>query len=377
MTHTARIPCLTALICLGLLLSGCGGFSPGGKSPAASAPQAASDAQTVTPEPPSATEDASLIPSVQQGPGNTAANLLHSGIAATGNDGYIYHVDAMLAGNLWRTPTEGGAGQLLLKGRLHDLNVMGDVVFAIGEIARLGDSSSTVSGIIAVRTDGSAVGVVKEGYFEELIAYDQYLYYADVIEGGLYRMRYDGSECTLLLADIYDHYAIVDGMLYLKASLDEQYIGSIYRMPPDGSAAPERIVNETFGGAFDVMDGCICFIDRESATQCMYLYDTRTGETRFFIDRWADSLNGEGSSLYYFWYGVRQDRSDMGLYRANADGSGATLLLSANSAYDINIAGGRMFWHTNDEQRRLSFVDIGGSGDDVQFVPMAQDEERA
>ena len=312
-------------------------------------------------------ESDSVLHLALEGPGNTPANLLHGGLAAE-YDGYIYYVDEMYAGNLWRMPVGGGESELLIKGTFHDINVNGGYIFTIGDIINT-ETGLYSSGIYMISIDGSTVNAVKEGYFEELILYDEYLYFADVVEGGLYRMKYDGSGEELLAENIYSDFAVVNDNIYIYASLGEEYMTNIYKMPLDGSSEPEMIVTDTFGGSMDVAMGRIFYILRDNNLNGMYNYNTATSETNVFVDTWLDDINSDGEYLYYYWSGVRQDNSDQGVYRMNPDGTGAEMILNVDYAFDLNIAGGKIFWFAYDEQRRITIMNLDGTG--AEFLEQA------
>jgi len=302
------------------------------------------------------------------GAGNTAANLLHDGIAAE-YDGYVYHTDKMMRGGIWRTPSGGGESELVKKGTFHSINVSGGVIFAIGYVPDPDDDQLEVEGIVRVNIDAGGAELIKEGCFDELILYDNYLYYADLIEGGLYRVKTDGSDEKLMLEDVYENFAVVDGSIYVLTDNDN-YDSCIYKLPLSGGK-PELIFERTFGNYIDVALGGIYFISSDETTKNTFKYDVSAKKSQVSFDIWVNYLNTDGEFLYYFWNGVRMDNTDAGIYRSNADGSGRTLLLQIEECYSINIAGNLLFFHTNDDQRRLSVMNLDGTG--LRFLPQAQD----
>ncbi|MBF7097423.1 DUF5050 domain-containing protein [Alkalibacter mobilis] len=303
---------------------------------------------------------------VLEGAGNSPSNLLHQGMAIE-YEGHVYHVDKMFEGSIWKTSMESGESQLLLEGTLHHLNVNGGLLFAVGSVAAGSDGLGT-DGIFMSNIDGSGFTVLKEGYFGLLILQDEYLYFTDVVEGGLYRMKYDGSEETLILENIYDNVAIFNDHIYVMADLDEQYVSNIYELFLDGSGEPVMIVNDVFGGTFDVVENELFYILRDNMGD-MHRYDTEKKTERLFLDTWVDNLNGQGTDLYYFWSGVRKDNTDKGLYYFNDETGEKEMILAAESIFDINMAGGKIYWHDNDAQRRISVMNIDGT--DREYVEQA------
>jgi hypothetical protein len=100
-----------------------------------------------------------------------------------------------------------------------------------------------------------------------------------------------------------------------------------------------------------------------------------TSEAGIFAYKWMDYVNTDGEYLYYFWSGVRQDNADSGLYRTRADGSEDVLILQTEELFSPNIAGGKIFWHNNDDQRRLTVMNLDGS--EMTFVEQAHNSSGA
>lgn len=360
---TGILTVILVSLCLVFLFAACG---KEGSPTQAAQPSSDSAEKTDMPgnSPASQPDTASAI--VLSGPGNSPANLLHEGMSAE-YDGYIYHTDKMMEGNIWRTPVAAGESELLCKGSFRGLNVNGGVIFALVSSPDPA-SGLEAGGICRMNTDGSNAKLLKEGYFSRLILNDEYLYYTDGSDGSMYRMKYDASEEKLLLKQgVFDSFIIVNGALYLYCDLDEEYVTNIYKMPLDGSAAPKKIIDDIFGGVSVGLNE-IFYSARDNSSN-MFRYDTATGEKSGFTDRWIDYVNTDGEYLYYFWSGAKADNSDSGLYRMKPDTSENQMLLPAEELYDLNISGKKLFWHNNDEMRRLTTAKLDCT--DVGFVVQA------
>lgn len=338
-------PCV---LCVLLFLSGCSGQN-----------QSASP-DTLGDDMPSG------VPSPLTGMGNTPSNLMNNGTAAAYGDS-IYYVDRMMWGSIWKMPTGGGTGTLLQKGTFHDLNVNGGLIYTIGNVLNP-ETDLYADGIFQMDTDGANLTLIKEGYFEQLILCDDYLFFTDQEEGGLYRMRRDGEEEKLLLSGIYSDFTLLGGSLYVCAELAEEYVTNVYCLPLDGSADPTEVIHDIFGGGISTDGKNIYYIGRDN-TSNTYRYNTKTGGTDIFFSNWIDLVNTDGESMYYFWNGVRMDKEDSGYYRCNPDGGDAVLMYPSEGFYQPNIAGGKIFWHCNDEQRRMNIMNLDGTG--LVFVEQA------
>jgi hypothetical protein len=344
---------LILLLVVAMMISGCGSGS-GSNVGTDDGDQGSSSGDNGS-DPPEAGK-----PLVLKGPGNTPSNLLHQGMAAE-HDGYIYHIDRMFEGNLWKTSIETGETQMLLEGTLHHINANGGAVFVTGSVppAENGDGLN-IYGIFRIQTDGSGFTVVKEGTFGVLLMQDEYLYFTDVMDGGLYRMKYDGSEEKRLLKDIYDDVVIVNETIYIATDLDGSGATHLYALPLDGSGAPAIIAEDLFG-EFQAANKTLYYELRDN-TSNTYRYDTVSKKSELFVDKWVDDLNSDGEYLYYYWNGRRQDNEDQGFYKKSVSTGEETLVMKIEYMFDINVAGGKVYWHNNDEQRRISVMNPDGTG---------------
>jgi hypothetical protein len=305
-----------------------------------------------------------------EGPGNLMSNLLHDGTAAF-YEGYVYHSDKMMYGNLMRTDTVTDETELLVKGTLHDINIGDGKIFTVGYIEPENPNDLSINGIFMIDLDGSNVTVLKEGYFEELVLYDEYLYFYETMEGKLIRMKYDATDESVLLEGVYPEIVIINDSLYLHTSLGETDFSSyIFKMPLSGGE-PEKIDPvSTFGGTIHVAKNEIVYISRDNGSGMMR-YDTETGVISSFLDTWISDIVYDEEWIYYFWSGRRQDNADKGIYKSRFDGSEAALIKAIEFGSSFNIAGGNLYYLTNDEKRRITRLDLETL--EESFVPLAEE----
>lgn len=299
-------------------------------------------------------------PLVLKGPGFSPSNLLNEGMAAE-HDGYIYHIDQMFQGNLWKTSVNSGESELLLEGSLHDINANGGAVFAAGSVPPSKDGGKLdLYGIFRIQADGTGFTVVKEGSFDNLMLQDDYLYFTDVKEGGLYRMKYDGTDEKRLLEKIQEEVVIINEAIYFVTDLQGSNDRHLYTMPLDGSTPPKLLVKDLWGG-FYAAGNSLYFELRGNSTDKTYRYDTVSKTDEFYMDKAVNNLNTDRENLYYFWDGKRQDNEDQGFYQKNLASGKETMVMKAKEMYDINLAGGKIFWHSNDDQRRIMVMNLDGT----------------
>ena len=135
-----------------------------------------------------------------------------------------------------------------MRGHVPALNINAGLLFCLGRSEELG-SALYEGGICVMNVDGSNARLLREGYVSQLYLQDDFLYYAEGSNGTLHRMQADGSGDELLFeAEVYDNFVILDEAIYLFMSIDSEYLTNPYRMPLDGSSAPELIEEDLFGG---------------------------------------------------------------------------------------------------------------------------------
>lgn len=343
---------LALLSCLLLLLlTGCNSAAPG-PSPDGETPP--SSVETPSPEDPDSpadpdTPDAPREPVSLQGAGNTPGNLANDGIAAQGGD-LLYHTDRMMSGSILQTPLGSDESTLFAKGSFSHLNVSGPFLFA-----------SSYEGIHRFRLDGSEEVVLKEDMVFTLTLQDEWLYYTDIFEGHLHRMRFDGTQETLLEEAVWDRFSIDGGHIYYATAAYDDGYTYVYRIPLAGGVR-EKVTGDAISRGFFILDQGMLYYSPHSATaQRTHQVDLATGEESLFLEKELYYMAFQGDTLYYFWNGRRQDRADQGLYRIRRDGGEDTLLLEDANLFSFNVLEDRIFFHTNDEARRLSMVDRDGT----------------
>jgi len=270
----------------------------------------------------------------------------------------------MIEGDLCRTPIAGGPSELLAQGSFRSINVNSGLIFSL--LSYPGpDLNLENGGICVMNVDGSNVKILKEGYFSQLVLYDEYLYYA--YDSGLYRMKFDGSgEELLWKADIYESFFITGGMIYAFPYSESDNTTNLSRMPLDGSTDPELLVQDLWG-TVDVGVNELYYETRDNSSS-QFKYNTVTGEKTAFSNQTFDNITPYADSLYYFWSGVRVDDADSGIYRMNPSTGESILLLKVDQIFSLNAAGGKLFWTTNDDLRRVTVSNLDCT--DIQFVEL-------
>ena len=303
-----------------------------------------------TPSAETAVDEVPKTESVFEGPGNSPSNLLAHGMAVE-DEGYLYHIDKMLEGSIWKTSKSDGSSELLLKGQYTFLNISGSHLFMYG---------LDEGGILDLNLDNKETVMLKEGFFGGLVLQDEWLYYADSFDGGLYRMKYDGSEDTLIQEGIFDDYAIDGETIYFLTSDYDEDGSYVYKIPLEGGT-PEKCTSRTFGGFFTAADGYVYYEPAENGTFKFKRVRADGTDDSVLLEKSISYPNVSEGWLYYYTGGRAKDKSDSGFYRIRLDGTEDTLITQGVVGFDFNIAGDKIFFHTNDDQRRLTVMNLDGS----------------
>ena len=156
-------------------------------------------------------------------------------------------------------------------------------------------------------------------------------------DGGLYKMRLDGSERTQLSDERCSSIGVLDGYIYYSTVGSSGYVENICRMRTDGSEQT-TLYNGMFE-EFMIVDGRMYF---KNSLDSLKLYSIALDGT---------DLRCEGSTtgLYYLtiWDGKMywaNDEDGRCLYRANLDGSEATKL-TRNGVDSITVCDGWIFYN--------------------------------
>lgn len=289
-----------------------------------------------------------------EGFGNTMSNIINDGMAVF-EAPYLYHIDRMITGNILRTNLETKESEVLVEGQFSFLNYGDGTLFFAGSYYPE-EATESAYGIFRMDTDGENLMLLQKGYITDLLLYDEYLYFFNSDQGGLFRIKYDGTEETMLAKDVYEGYALVNDMIYLNNYLDGASESYVYKLPLTGGT-PEKVdEQDTFGTDLFPTKGSILYEPRVNGSRGMTRFNTENGQFSQ-LDKAISSVTEAEDFIYYYWSGRRQDNADQGIYKSRPDGSEEELILQVQNAFSLNYVNGKLYYHTNDEKRRISVLD--------------------
>ena len=289
-----------------------------------------------------------------EGFGNTMSNIINDGMAVF-EAPYLYHMDRMITGNILRTNLETKESEVLVEGQFSFLNYGDGTLFFAGSYYPE-EATESSYGIFKMDANGENLQLIQKGYITDLLLYEEYLYFFNSDEGGLFRLKYDGTEETMLVKDVYEGYALVNDMIYLNNYLDGASESYVYKLPLTGGT-PEKVdEQDTFGTYLFPAKGFILYEPRVDGSRGMTRFNTENGQFSQ-LDKAISDVTEAEDLIYYFWSGRRQDNADQGIYKSRADGSEEELILQVEIAFSLNYVNGKLYYHNNDEKRRISVLD--------------------
>jgi len=289
-----------------------------------------------------------------EGFGNTMSNIKNDGMAVF-EAPYLYHMDQMITGNILRTNLETKESEVLVEGQFSFLNYGDGTLFFAGSYYPE-EATESSYGIFKMDANGENLQLIQKGYITDLLLYEEYLYFFNSDQGGLFRLKYDGTEETMLVKDVYEGYALVNDMIYLNNYLDGASESYVYKLPLTGGT-PEKVdEQDTFGTYLFPAKGFILYEPRVDGSRGMTRFNTENGQFSQLDKAISDVIEAE-DLIYYFWSGRRQDNADQGIYKSRADGSEEELILQVEIAFSLNYVNGKLYYHNNDEKRRISVLD--------------------
>ena len=342
-----------------LFAAGCGksepvdtpGNEPKEEEPSEETPS--EDPETEEPGEENPEEEKPVVLSLE-GFGNTMSNIKNDGMAVF-EAPYLYHMDQMITGNILRTNLETKESEVLVEGQFSFLNYGDGTLFFAGSYYPE-EATESSYGIFKMDANGENLQLIQKGYITDLLLYEEYLYFFNSDQGGLFRLKYDGTEETMLVKDVYEGYALVNDMIYLNNYLDGASESYVYKLPLTGGT-PEKVdEQDTFGTYLFPAKGFILYEPRMDGSRGMTRFNTENGQFSQ-LDKAISDVTEAEDLIYYFWSGRRQDNADQGIYKSRADGSEEELILQVEIAFSLNYVNGKLYYHNNDEKRRISVLD--------------------
>ena len=273
--------------------------------------------------------------------GNTNSNSNNNGIVAQQGN-WIYFSNYKKDSYLYKMKNDGTERQLLLRGSVGNVNVVGEWVYYT-------DSDWDKNGIFKIKINGTKETKLCSGDYYWMHVADGWIYYSKTNMGDpLYRMRLDGSD-NMVVSDDYCWFPnIVGEWLYYMKPEDNK----VYKMKTDGTQKsviyPELEVNSV------LIDNGIMFLD--SVKQYEYhIVNLETNEIKTFktgVRNMYPVIFSDGW-LYFNNIDYSTGKMTNSIYKMKYDSTKITMIYKTNqpqnSNFYINVIGDWVYFPNQED----------------------------
>lgn len=278
------------------------------------------------------------------GVGNTAGNLINSGIVCE-TGGKIYYYNKSDSKKLYVMNPDGSGKAALgnVQGAM-ELNVNGEYVYY------------QAGGIYRVKIKDGSVETLAADNCRNMVVTEEYIYYikSDGDISKIHRMNLDGSGESVLSDNIAGGLNVNGGYIYYINGSDS---GRIYRMNLDGSD------DNQFGSMKNIQEllvdsSYVYFVSSSSDGNHIYRIAIEGGDASEIVGDSCSNINMNGGYLYYY------NASDDTLCYCDGDGSNESILYSGQLNAVNVITDWVYFFNTED----FNYYRITKDGNNIEIV---------
>lgn len=313
--------------------------------------------------------------------GNSVSNTINEGLVAQA-DGWIYYTggysEKQINGRYYYSfaiykmrddgtqKTKLSDDFLWISGgsacRGPSINVVDDWVYYYTEKSDTQTHVITEGGIYKMRTDGSDITKLSDAWAKSINVVDGWIYYSASLGGtkcAIYKMRTDGSDVQKLADDAYYYAAVTGGRVYYHVWLTEVHAPmsrvideGIYSIATDGTDKKKLICTDWDSDGYYIVDGeWLYYCDRSG------VHKIRTDGTEYtkLSDGRTTRINIAGGWIYY----VTED----GIYKMHTDGSEVSQLIEEDPVERINVVNDWIYYYNY-----KGFFRMRTDGSEHQFV---------
>lgn len=296
-------------------------------------------------------EDIELV-----GPGNSPANWINNGPVIE-YDGYIYYIDTYKYGNLARYDIANSKEELFKEGHFNNINISGDYIFVAGTPFYEEDLPYGIY-MYGLKDDSSSFTDISNPFTERVVLYDDYFYF-DSGAGQISRIKHRGQIIEPVIDMHYAlEFAIFNDKIYFEGSEKEEDNFGIFEADLDGSNLKKIIENTSLG--LSMANGYIFYSKSDINTYNMHSYNLETGEHKHIADVYTYDHTSYDGNTYYYSMGKKMDKSDRGIFVADANNENSKLLFQNIEAISFVMEDKYVFQYENEGDNKLIMMDLDG-----------------
>ncbi|MCL2773002.1 MAG: DUF5050 domain-containing protein [Oscillospiraceae bacterium] len=287
------------------------------------------------------------VPPGNEPRGNTAGNIVNSGLVAKEGD-WIYYQNKSDGNKLYKSRIDGSGKTKLNDDDCTCINAIGDWVY-------YGNNSDSAR-LYKISSDGSGRVKLNDDRSWSITVIDNWVYYVNGNENSkLYKIRTDGSDKTKLNDDLSISINVVGDWVYYNS-----WSSKLYKIRTDGSNKTKLSDDNSF--KINVINDWVYYVNASDHYKFYKMRTDGSNRTKLNDDSGA-YINVAGDWIYYM-----NGNDNSKLYKMRTDGSDGTKLNNDNS-WDINIINDWVYYsNLNDGAYAQKLYKMRTDGTERQLV---------
>lgn len=283
--------------------------------------------------------------------GNTPSNSRNWGFIATQGD-WVYYANIRYNYYLYKMRTDGSEKQILTKGSVHSLNVVGEWIYYT-------DDSPNGSGLYKIRIDGSQKTKLSSNVYYWVYVVNDCIYYAESDLGSnIFKMKTDGTGIEKICSDNCSRPNVVGDWIYYT----DRDTDVAYKIRTDGTKRTR--LHSEFTCYDLVVDGSVAF-----GLENTDLQKINTDGSGFLIYRRYNQqisfINANDGWLYFLEHDLSESTFKYAFYKMRYDWSQKTKILDLNFQntpnYFLHVSGDWLYFPNEDDHCYLYRIKTDGT----------------
>lgn len=263
--------------------------------------------------------------------GNSYGNIVNGGYAAFSNN-EIYFIKDETSGDLYKANSDWTRSYKIASSIYPQcINIVDDWIYY---------SNKREGGIYKIKTDGTGKSKITEDKTESMNVVGEWIFYRNDSEGDyksngrLYKIKTDGSEKIKVIDEMTSNISVVNNKIYYLSWVlkENMYVKNLCTINIDGTSQNEILDNCR---SFIYGDDNIYYIGYDEK---LYKLDIKNNSKSLIMDDRVKEFNIDNKWIYY----VKNDGLEE-MYKIGVNGGG-DILLSSDRTAGIHIVGDWLFY---------------------------------